>query len=110
MLDALFASCVVVVLNELGVRDVISIHDAFLIPGGALGVDLNQVLDNAARLWLPQIGPFYDVLDYYLPPASKEAKIARDWRKAWERRVADCEAGKDAWPRFRTKPEGAKYR
>ena len=32
MLDALYASIVVVILNELGVRDVISIHDAFLVP------------------------------------------------------------------------------
>jgi hypothetical protein len=112
MLDALFAVCVVGSLNEAGVHNVISIHDAFLIPSDAddHGVNLNQVLDDAARLWLPQLGPFYDVFDQYLPAESKEAELARGWREKWETRVAGCEAGTDEWPRFRTKSEGAEYR
>jgi hypothetical protein len=110
-LDALFAAAVVVCLNHAGVRDVVSIHDAFLIPTSAhRDVNLDAVLDAAARVWLPLLGPFYDVFDRYLPATSPDAEAARGWRRLWERRVADCEAGTDEWPRFRTKYEGAEYR
>jgi hypothetical protein len=117
MLDALYASIVVATLNELGVRDVISIHDAFLVPESvhrelreSVYRVLGGVLDGAGRIWLPQIGPLYDVFERYLPATSPEGKAARQWRARWERRLADCEAGRDAWPSFLTKFEGAQFR
>jgi hypothetical protein len=109
MLDALFASIVVVFLNEQGVQDVVAIHDAFLVPESAYR-ELGAALDAAGRTWLPLLGPFYDVFNRYLPATSPEGKIAREWRARWEQRVADCEAGRDTWPDFRTKHEGSEYR
>jgi hypothetical protein len=109
MLDALFASIIVVVLNLQGVRDVVAVHDAFLVPDTAWR-ELVDALTGAGRTWLPMLGPFYDVFERYLPATSPAGEIARQWRTRWDQRVRDCEAGRDTWPIFLTKPEGARYR
>lgn len=92
MLDALFASIVVVLLNRAGVRDVVAVHDAFLVPESA-SRELVEALHDAGAAWLPKLGPFYDVFERYLPTTSPEAEIARQWRARWEQRVQDCAAG-----------------
>jgi hypothetical protein len=109
MLDALFASIVVVLLNREGVRDIVAVHDAFLVPQTA-GRELVDALQGAGRTWLPKLGPFYDFLERYVPPTSPEAEITRQWRSRWEQRVRDCAAKRDTWPVFLTKSEGARYR
>ena len=63
----------------------------------------------------------YDVLETHLAsdavyrsvpdePAIPVGELVHQWRAKWEQRVADCEAGKDEWPSFRTKAEGAEFR
>jgi hypothetical protein len=109
MLDALFASLVVLLLNRDGVRDVVAVHDAFLVPQSAWR-ELVEAVHGAGAAWLPTLRPFYDVFERYLPTTSPEAEIARQWRARWEQRVQDCLAGRDTWPIFLTKPEGTQYR
>jgi hypothetical protein len=106
MLDALYASIVVANLNELGVRDVVAIHDAFLVPSSAWA-ELEASIVDAGRSWLPRLGSFYEFFERYLPASTREGRIVRGWRSRWERRVTDCEAGRDTWPEFLTKPEGS---
>jgi hypothetical protein len=109
MLDALFASIVVMLVNQAGVRDVVAVHDAFLVPESAWR-ELVEALHGAGAAWLPKLGPFYDVFERYLPATSPEGEIARQWRTRWDQRVQDCGAGRDTWPIFLTKPEGAQFR
>ena len=55
---------------------------------------------------VPQPGAFYAIFEVYLDEASKHGKTARQWREAWQRRLAAIEAGAaDTWPRFLVKPE-----
>lgn len=109
MLDALYASIVVVFLNQQGVRDVVAIHDAFLVPHTAWYA-LMHAIEAAGREWLPLLRPFYDVFERYLPASTREGRVVRQWRERWEKRRVDCEAGRDTWPDFRTKHEGAEFR
>jgi hypothetical protein len=117
MLDALYASIVVSKLNELGVRDVVAIHDAFLVPvsaRGHLSLAINGArspsIAGAGQPWLMRLGPFYEFFERYLPASTREGQIVRQWRDRWEQRKADCEAGKDTWPKFLTKHEGSDFR
>jgi hypothetical protein len=80
-----------------------------LLPESALR-ELHTSVESAGKVWLPKLGPFYDVFERYLPATSREGKLARQWRARWEQRVADCEAGRDTWPNFLTKLEGAQFR
>jgi hypothetical protein len=117
MLDALYASIVISKLNELGVSDVVAIHDAFLVPVSARGY-LSLAIDGARRPsiagagqpWLMRLGPFYEFFERYLAASTREGQIVQQWRERWQRRVADCEAGKDTWPQFLTKHEGSDFR
>jgi hypothetical protein len=109
MLDALFAAEAVTALNDAGVRDVVAIHDAFLVPTGHYEL-LQPALDRAARAWLPKLDRAYAVFERYPPPDHEHGQRVREWRATWEQRLAACEAGREAWPDFRTKPEGAQFR
>jgi hypothetical protein len=109
MLDALFAAEVVAALNDAGVRDVVAIHDAFLIPVGHYEL-LQPALERAARAWFPKLDRVYSVFERYLPPDHEHGQLVREWRATWEQRLAACEEGLGAWPDFRTKPEGAQFR
>jgi hypothetical protein len=110
MLDALFASCVMVALRHIAaveqarVPALVAVHDAFLVPQGASHY-LPAAIEGAGQLWLPNLRPLYEVLERYLPSDHKYGQVVREWRAKWEQRVQDCD-----WPNFRTKPEGAGYR
>jgi hypothetical protein len=45
------------------------------------------------------------IFEDYLDEASDHGKTVRQWRAAWQRRLAAIEAGTDMWPRFLVKPE-----
>jgi hypothetical protein len=109
MLDALYAAIVVENLNTLGVRDVVAIHDAFLVPSNA-GAELKAAIAGAGHPWLLRLAPFYEFFERYLPASTREGRIVRQWRERWEQRKADCEAGRDTWPQFLTKREGSEFR
>jgi hypothetical protein len=109
MLDALYAAVVVAALNQVGVQDVVAIHDAFLVPGDGL-LELRAALNVAGQYWFPELGPVYDVFERYLQPDHDHGKTVREWRATWEQRLADCRAGRDTWPVFRTKHEGPHFR
>jgi hypothetical protein len=107
MADSLFAAWVGAALEEFGVHDVVAIHDAFLVPASSRRA-LVAAFDVASQLWLPRLGPIYDVFERYLPDEHEHGETVRQWRATWEQRLADCRAGRDAWPSFRTKDEGAR--
>jgi hypothetical protein len=110
MLDALFAAGVVLALNYIAAQEranvptLVAVHDAFLVPEGASHL-LPAAIEGAGQLWLPKLGPVYEVLERYLPLDHAYGQLVREWRAKWEQRVRDCD-----WPNFRTKPEGAEYR
>jgi hypothetical protein len=110
MLDALFAAGVVLALHYIAVQErasvptLVAVHDAFLVPAGASHF-LPAAIEGAGQLWLPKLGPVYEVLERYLPSDHAYGLLVREWRAKWEQRVRDCD-----WPNFRTKPEGAEYR
>jgi hypothetical protein len=111
MLDALFAAIVVRLLNDAGIKNVVAIHDAFLVPNTRPAFEgLDTALTNAGRIWLPKVWPVYDVFEQHLPADSEYGKIVRDWRAVWEQRMKNCEAGRVAWPNFATKFEGAAFK
>jgi hypothetical protein len=106
MLDALYAAIVVVLLNAAGIKDVIAIHDAFLVPGTRPAREgLEEALHDAGRIWLPKLGPVYDFFENYLPAETEYGRLVREWRAAWDQRV---QAGDS--PNFRTKYEGSELR
>jgi hypothetical protein len=110
MLDALFASCVMLALRHIAaveqarVPALVAVHDAFLVPQSASHY-LPAAIEGAGQLWLPNLGPVYEVLERHLPSDHKYGQVVCEWRAKWEQRVRDCD-----WPNFRTKPEGAEYR
>jgi hypothetical protein len=109
MLDALFAAEVVAALNDGGVRDVVAIHDAFLVPAGRYEL-LQAAFERATRAWFPKLDRVYAVFERYLPPNHEHGQLVREWRATWEQRLAACEAGRGEWPEFRTKHEGPHFR
>jgi hypothetical protein len=105
MLDSFFAALVLERLHEQQVRDVVMIHDAWLVPLDA-EKRLTSAISAAGEPWLRGLGPIYDVFDRYL--TGRLAEVAREWRDRWEARIADCTAGRDQWPLFLVKRESAK--
>ncbi len=57
-------------------RDVVAVHDAFLVSQSAWR-ELVDALQGAGRTWLPMLGPFYDVFERYVPATSPEAEVTR---------------------------------
>lgn len=110
MMDALFAAGVVLALKYIAAQEradvpaLVTVHDAFLVPEGASHL-LPAAIEGAGQLWLPKLGPVYEVLEQYLPPDHAYRQLVHEWRAKWEQRVRDCD-----WPNFRTKPEGAEYK
>jgi hypothetical protein len=105
MLDSFFAALVLERLHTHDVRDVVMIHDAWLVPLDA-EKRLTSAISSAGEPWLRGLGPIYDVFDRYL--TGRFAAVAREWRHRWEKRIADCTAGRDQWPLFLVKREVAK--
>jgi hypothetical protein len=98
-LDASYAAHVVTALHERGIRDVVAIHDCFLVASDAAPA-LDDATIAAAEPWFRGLGPFYDVFEDYLGDDAVHGPTVRRWREVWTRRVA---AGD--WPRFLMKPE-----
>jgi len=94
MLDSLFAGIVVEKLNELGVRDVVSIHDAWLIPADS-ETALHKAVASAGEPWLRSLKPVYRDLVRYLGP-TKFGPWIKEKQKIWKRRVQNRD-----WPVFR---------
>lgn len=94
MLDAAFAGYVVEALNARGVRDVVSVHDCWMVPAEAEPV-LRAAVLAAGEPWLQSLGPVYDALIAYLTDDPTFGPKARRWKSAWQRRV-----GQEHWPRF----------
>lgn len=89
--------------ERAGVPTLVAVHDAFLLPESASHF-LPAAIEGAGQLWLPKLGPVYEVLERYLPPDHAYGQLVREWRAKWEQRVRDCD-----WPNFRTKLEGAEF-
>jgi hypothetical protein len=110
MLDAPFAAGVVLALHYIAEQErasvptLVAVHDAFLVPESASHF-LPAAIEGAGQLWLPKLGPVYEVLERYLPSDHAYGQLVRAWRAKWEQRVRDCD-----WPNFKTKPEGAESR
>jgi hypothetical protein len=98
VLDTLFAGLVIEKLNALGVRDIVHLHDCWMVASDATPA-LDEAVAAAGEPWLRQLGPAYAALEQYLPPDTRYGQLVRGWRRQWQERVA---AG--AWPRFRVDP------
>ena len=94
----MFAGLVVEKLNDLGVRDIVSLHDCWMVASDAL-LALYDAVAAAGEPWLRRLGPAYDALEQYLPADTRFGALVRDWRRQWQQRVA---AGD--WPKFRVDP------
>lgn len=103
MLDAYFSSLVLFHLHERGVRDVVGVHDAWLMPEIVLdrgqvregGQVLQEVLQTAAKEWFTGLGPVYDDLVAGLGKHPTFGPFVRKIRAQWKRRVKA-----QHWPRF----------
>jgi len=99
MLDALFAAYVLLELHRRGVRNIVSIHDAWYIPETP---DARKVLQDAlcaaGEPWFRALGDVYKYLESYLKPSPNP-----DW---WDmlieaRRKWDQALERHDWPMFR---------
>ncbi len=99
-LDAMFAGFVVEQLNLRGVRDVVSVHDCWMV-GSDAAPALYEAIEAAGEPWLRALGPIYDALEGYLGSDPVHGPRVRSWREQWERR---CAAG-NQWPKIQVKPE-----
>jgi hypothetical protein len=97
-LDAAYLGHVVLMLRERGVRDVVCVHDCFLVPSDAFPI-LHNALEDATRPWFEGLGAFYAAY------ALNGISAAKKWEAAWSKRVQACREGRDEWPRFRFKDE-----
>jgi hypothetical protein len=95
-LAAMFAGLVVEKLNDLRVRDIVSVHDCWMVASNAMPA-LYEAVEAAGEPWLRRLGGIYDDLTTYLKKGSTQASHLQAWRQQWEHRVA---AG-DGWPKFR---------
>ena len=95
MLDALHAGLVIEGLNTRGVRDIVSVHDCWMVASDAYPL-LCEAFDAAGEPWLRALEPFYDDLVGYLGDHPTYGPWVKDVRAKWERRVAECR-----WPQFR---------
>jgi len=102
-LDAAFASHVILKLDAIGVRDIVMVHDCFLVPSDAWPA-LAEAIEGAAEPWFRGLGPFYEVFEDYLGDDDKHAETVRRWRQAWLARLDEAESG-EKWPKFRFKEE-----
>jgi hypothetical protein len=94
MLDALFAGLVVEKLNDLGVRDVVSVHDCWMVASDALPA-LYEAVETAGEPWLRALGPVYEDLARYLGRHETYGPWVQLIRQKWSQRVKDSR-----WPRF----------
>src|SRR5262249_24578283 len=94
MLDAMFAGLVIEKLNELKVKDVVSIHDSWMISSDAEPA-LYEALKAAGEPWLRALDQVYADLAGYLDGHPVYSQCVKDIRRQWECRVAEAR-----WPEF----------
>ena len=104
MLDSALAGHVIFGLNEAGVQDIVSINDCWLIASDGTPA-LYDAIKAAAQPWCRSLGAFYVIFEDYLEESSDHGKRVRQWRTAWQCRLAAIEAGTDTWPKFLVKAE-----
>jgi hypothetical protein len=95
VMDAMFAALVVERLSAFGVRDIVHIHDGWLVVSNAMPA-VYKAVREVGEPWFRRLGPIYDAVARYLPAGTQHGDTVQGWRRQWERRVAE---GK--WPRFR---------
>ncbi len=110
MLDAFLSSLVVKNLADVGVTNIVELHDAWLVPetvtvalGDKTFIDegadvLEDIITEAGRPWLEGLGPVYDRLIYYLGNNPEYGEFVHGIKDKWEERVKA-----QRWPRFTTK-------
>jgi hypothetical protein len=96
-LDAFFAGLVIERLAAHGVSDVVSLHDCWLVPAGALPA-LEVAIADAGQEWLRGLGPVYDRLLHYLGDDPDYGPFVREIRDQWVERVRQ-----ERWPQFSVK-------
>jgi hypothetical protein len=95
MIDAAYAGMVVEKLNDLGVRDLVSVHDCWMVASDARPA-LLEAVQASCEPWLQALGSVYDDLERYLGPHQIYGPHIRAWRQQWQDRV-----GRGDWPQFR---------
>jgi hypothetical protein len=98
MLDGTFAGFVIKALNDGGVKDVVSLHDCWLISSDAAPA-LFEAVRAAGEPWLRALGPVYDDLERYVGNHPKYGPWLRNVRQRWRNRV-----NARRWPKFRVSP------
>jgi hypothetical protein len=97
-LDSTFSALVIEELHAHGIRDIVAIHDAWLISSDALPA-LYDAVEVAGGAWLRRLGPVYDALVDALKGHAKYRRWAERLRARWQFRV-----DRRDWPHFRVEP------
>jgi hypothetical protein len=93
-LDAAFAGFVVESLHAKGIRDVVSVHDCWMVAADAEPI-LLEAIREAGEPWLRSLGPVYDALWRAIGDDPVFGPRVRRWKDQWKQRVTDW-----GWPRF----------
>lgn len=93
-LDAMFCGFVMEALRDEGVRDVVAVHDCWMVAADAEAKLLGAIV-KAGRPWLKALGPVYDDLYDYLRK-TKYGPLIEALKTKWQRRVRA-----KRWPQFR---------
>jgi hypothetical protein len=93
-MDSAFASFVVEELHAAGVRDVVSVHDCWMVAADA-GPALERAIEAAGDPWLRSLGPIYDAMRRVLGDDPVFGPKVAGWKRQWKRRVRE-----QRWPRF----------
>jgi hypothetical protein len=88
-LDAAFAGHVIEGLAHAGIRDIVSIHDCWMVPTAHAAM-LAQVISKAGRPWLESLSPLYTMLQRYLKNTAHE-DFANRIHARWVARLAQID-------------------
>jgi len=97
-LDAAFAGFVVEGLRARGVKDVVSVHDCWMVAAEAEPLLRDAILE-AGEPWLRSLGPVYDALCQAIGDDPVFGPKVKGWRNQWKRRVKNKK-----WPKFLVSP------
>jgi hypothetical protein len=97
-LDAAFAGFVVEALRAPGVRDVVSVHDCWMVAAEAEPLLRDAILE-AGEPWLRSLGSVYDARCQAIGDDPVFGPKMRGWRDQWKRRVKNKQ-----WPKFLVSP------
>jgi hypothetical protein len=94
-LDAAFAGFVVEALQARGVKDVVSVHDCWMVAAETES-ELLEAIRAAGEPWLRSLGPVYDALRQAIGDDDPVfGPKVRGWKEQWKCRVANKQ-----WPHF----------